>query len=149
MKRIFQTKFGVPTGNCFNAAVASILDLDYIPDIDPTLDDVSWRVAWCDFFDAIGVRWTATSWEPEHSNWDYHPKGLSIGVFILGPGVRHAVVCYDGIPVHDVYPGSQFVALPTSEQKKYPIEAWTSLSVLGPTESNNRVELGALAGESE
>jgi hypothetical protein len=146
VKRIFQTTFGVPTGNCFNAAVASILDLSEIPPIDPAQPngDERWRGDWCDFFDRIRVRWSGVTWEPEFSNWEHHPKGLAIACVELRPGVLHAVVCLDGVPIHDVYPGSTFCALPDAEQRKFPILAWNSFSPLAEGEVNNREELGAL-----
>jgi hypothetical protein len=139
MKRIFQTTFGVPTGNCFNAAVASVLELDSIPEIDPALQpDEAWRSAWCDFFDKIGVRWISVSWEPEYSNWRYHPPGLSIATVVI----LHAVVCLDGIPIHDVYPGSLFVALTDAMQRQLRIESWSYFGKLLEGELNDREALG-------
>jgi hypothetical protein len=128
MKHVEQTTFGVPTGNCFAAAVASILELDFIPDIDPSIqDEAEWRRQWTEFFSSIGYEWDAITWD---DNWNYSPKGFSIASVQLAPGVLHAIVCQDGVPVHDPLPGMPFLKLTSDEQRKYEIVAFTRMRPL-------------------
>ncbi|MFL6310579.1 MAG: hypothetical protein ACJ71W_00610 [Terriglobales bacterium] len=125
MKPVFQTTFGVPHGNCFAAAVASILELDHIPDIDPSLpDEDEWRARWTTWFESRGYAWDAITWD---ENWKYSPRGYSIANVELRPGVMHAIVSHDGKPVHDPLPGQPFLKLSPDEQRKYQITAYTRI----------------------
>jgi hypothetical protein len=123
---VFQTTFGYPTGNCFNAAVASVLSLDSIPEIDPAMDEDEWVAAYCRFFDRLGVQWQSTTSEPEYSNWERFPHGIAIAHIEVAPGILHAVVCDNGKPVHDVMPGSPFLRLGPERQRNCRILSWTS-----------------------
>lgn len=127
MKPVFQTTFGVPTGNCFNAAVASILELDEIPAIDPTgADEEAWRKDWTRFFTERGYTWDAITYDEK--NWGTFPKGYSIANVELAPGVLHAIVMLDGEPVHDPMPGGPFLKLTSQQQRTYSILAYTRIS---------------------
>lgn len=127
MKPVFQTTFGYPTGNCFNAAVASVLELDKLPDIDPTLPDDQWAEGWCRFLDEEGLKWESRSCEPELNNWDmpFNPDvaGHVIAHVEVLPGILHAVVCAvllgRAVPVHDVGGTPGFEALPHEKQRRY------------------------------
>jgi len=135
MKPVFQTIFGYPTGNCFNAAVASILELDAIPDIDPQLPVEEWERQWCRFFDTHGLKWESQTWEPEHNNWAIGFEGYRIAHVEIRPGVLHAIVCCDGKPVHDV--GGHFHQLPRLEQEKYRCLSWSWFEPLKNGERNS------------
>jgi len=60
MRPVEQTTFGVPTGNCFGACVASLLELDEIPcPVDPAHPDEDfWYEEWRKWFAAQGLEWT-------------------------------------------------------------------------------------------
>ena len=114
MKPVDQTLFGAPLGNCFFAAVASILDLPltkyeiYPQGVDvETENDI-----------ATGKNWWAVFTEWLHANHGLHPtmflvnefpngsapKGYSI---ISGDGPRglmHSTVGRDGWIIHDPHP---------------------------------------------
>ncbi|HEV7674381.1 MAG TPA: hypothetical protein VGQ12_07615 [Candidatus Angelobacter sp.] len=124
MKNVFQTTFGVPTGNCFGACVASVLELEEIPDIDPAIpDEEEWRQRWHKFFASIGYEWTCTTYDEQ--NWGPWPKGYSVAHVLLAPGILHALVMHDGVPIHDPLPGSPFLKLPPTEQRKHTIEGYS------------------------
>lgn len=125
MRPVFQDKFGYPTGNCFNAAVASVLELDAIPDIDPTLPAGEWREAWGNFFTARRLKWESVTVEPEASNWDWWPDDVfAIANVAVAPGIGHSVVFHNGWAVHDVAPGSPFLSLSRQQQREYRILSW-------------------------
>jgi len=130
-----QTIFGYPTGNCFNAAVASILELDTIPDIDPTLPVEEWEKQWCLFFDSKGLKWESRSVEPESNNWDIYFRGYSIAHVEVRPGVLHAIVCFNAVPIHDV--GGQFHTFPPEQQRKYRCLSWSWFDPLKEGETNS------------
>jgi len=103
MKPVYQTKFGQGNGNCFQAAVASILELelDDVPDFCNLYSDDEWFNefqkwlnkhfnAWC-----LAVNYKSIKNLPE-----YHPPGY---VIMVGDSVRvhHAVVYKGKELVHD------------------------------------------------
>lgn len=111
MVPVDQTKFGVPYGNCFEACIASVLELslddcDIYPDgIDSgsgncRRQNKNW---WNVFLEWIRER----GYEPLyilHNEVRRAPKGYSI-VSGLGPrGLDHATVGLDGEIVHDPHP---------------------------------------------
>lgn len=127
MKPVFQTTFGVPQGNCFGASVASVLELDEIPcPVDPAHPDEGfWYEEWLKWFSGNGYQWKCTTYD--EANWGPWPKGYSIAHVLLAPGIRHAIVMLDGIPVHDPAPGSPFLKLRPEQQRKFTIEGYTRL----------------------
>jgi hypothetical protein len=143
MKPVFQTKFGYPTGNCFAAAVASVLELESIPDVDPTLPESAWIDAWAMWFTAKGLRWLSFSYEPDYSNWGVLVPGYSIANVEVHPGIGHSVVFFDGEPVHDVAPGSPFLALHPLAQREYRILAFSQFEALPDGETSNSHWAGA------
>lgn len=103
MRPVFQTKFKPPDGNCMQACIASVLELD--------LDDVP------NFVDAQSGWWEQlTEWlgkrglTPWHFSWgpDWRPEP-GMWHLIDGPSPRgeylHVVVGRGGDVVHDPYPG--------------------------------------------
>lgn len=121
MKPVFQTTFGYPTGNCFGAAVASVLELDRVPSIDPSLPNAAWVRAWSEFFTSHGLRWKNETIEPDGSNWDWHPDGFAIANVAVAEGIGHSIVFCDGIAVHDPAPGSPFLKLTGEQQRSFRI----------------------------
>lgn len=107
--------------------MASVLDMDNIPEpVSPAHPDEDfWREEWRKFFLQQGYEWTCTTYD-EH-NWGPWPKGYSIAHVLLRPGVLHAIVMKDGVPVHDPMPGSPFLGLPSEQQKRYSIEGYSVL----------------------
>lgn len=88
-------------GNCFQAAVASIMDLtlEQVPNFIEFSDD-EWWDKFCDFIRLNGYEYE-THWEP--------PAGYSIGSGISPRATKdhkitHAVICLDGVMVFDVHP---------------------------------------------
>jgi|SRR6185369_950509 len=135
MKKIVQTIFGYPSGNCFNAAVASVLELDFIPDINPALPAEQWESEWCLFFDGLNLKWESRTVEPEGNNWDIYFRGYSIAHVEVRPGILHAIVCLNAVPVHDV--GGCFQMLPIDEQRKYRCLSWSWFDKLKEGERNS------------
>ena len=125
MKPVFQTTFGVPTGNCFGACVASILELQDIPcPVDPAHPDEDvWYEEWRKWFAAKGYEWSCVTYDKE--NWGPWPKGYSVAHVLLRPGVLHAIVMLDGVPVHDPLPGSPFLQLSPEQQRQHTIEGYS------------------------
>lgn len=111
MKPVYQTTFGYPNGNCFQAALASILELplEKVPHfmLDLTNDWFMELRNWLGQFglDAICVRGESEAFLP------------SKGYYIMGgrrPGrtYLHAVVACNGQVVHDPLPEGQGVLEP-------------------------------------
>lgn len=100
-KRVFQSQVG-EKGTCLAACCASILGLeeaevgdlyrDETPDHHPDLMECAYRL-----YEETGY---AFAWSI------VPPAGLSIGIgpSIRNPGFSHAVVCWDGMIVHDPSP---------------------------------------------
>ena len=115
MKPVDQTKFGPVEGNCFSAAVASILEI--------SIDEVPWFMtnpgqwfeqfsAWCASRGATAKYWPCKAWCEE---WDGtgEPRvfiGVPVGHAIMSgespryPGKLHSVVAMNGETVHDPHP---------------------------------------------
>ncbi len=113
MKKVYQTKTGINEdtgemhGNCYAACMASIfeLSLDEVPDIDPNLEWSEWLAEWNQWLGQRGlytISMCADDYVMRRHGW---PKGWSIGTV---PSTRgdwtHAVVCFDGMIVHDPHP---------------------------------------------
>lgn len=135
MLKIKQTVFGYPTGNCFNTAIACIFELDKIPTIDPALPNDEWIRQWCLFFDNLGMKWESRTLEPEKNNWDAEFIGYSIAHVEIIPGILHAIVCCDGLPVWDV--GGNFHTLCKEDQRRYRIISWSWFTELKEGEKNS------------
>jgi hypothetical protein len=95
---VFQTRRG-PLGNCYAACVASILEkpLDEVPDIRGK----DWGRRFSQWFDSqgIGSKFLQGNNLPL-SEQTFLPPGWSI-LACRGSGPIHAVVCRDGVIVHD------------------------------------------------
>jgi hypothetical protein len=142
VKPVFQTRANFVDGNCFAAAVASILELDEIPEIDPRplgcpeAEIAKWQQEWTDWFTARGFRWYAYSWDTPEENLRYAsstylPEYVIANIGVNGNahygGAGHAVVFRRGVPVHDPIPGSPFLKLPEWNQRLFPILAFTCI----------------------
>ena len=112
MKAVYQTKFGFPHGNCFEACVASILELplkecviftdgvDEKSELDQATQKHWWQVfvEWALHRDLIPVFILAGDFRGKA------PRGYSI-VSGKGPrGLDHSTVGCDGKIVHDPHP---------------------------------------------
>jgi hypothetical protein len=104
-----QTKFGVPFGNCFEACVASIIELP--------LEQCTIFPQGVDFKSETDIR-TGKHWWPITTEWllekdvfpvfvmaselrGRSPRGYSIMSGKAERGFQHSVVALDGIMVHD------------------------------------------------
>ena len=115
MRRVYQTRKGADPdaprtsqGNCFPAALASLLDMELkdLPDFDD--DSPNWIGPFETFLADRGqaMNWLLVRHQFDHSNgWlgpMYAPQGMSLA---NGPSPRgdwnHVVVAEDGIEVHD------------------------------------------------
>ena len=104
MKPVFQTKFGVPEGNCFAACLASVfeIELDEVPDFG-IADD--WYIK---FSDWMKVRFDIRPLElhiPAMSRQNWKPNGYHLISGVGSRGIYHSVVGLDGVAVHDPFPG--------------------------------------------
>lgn len=100
MKPVYQTDLSKETGNCLQAAVASLLELklEEVPHF--ILFDDEW---WCIFQEFFAARNINAIWLP-----DIQPLGSWHIASVRSPrlpGETHAVVCDpDGNVVHDPHP---------------------------------------------
>lgn len=98
MKPIHQNKFGRPDGNCFEAALASILQLSLaeVPHFGPGHE---WWDNACNWARKRG-------WQLEYLPvyWPAKPTGFYIANGPSPRGIRHSVVYQDGQLVHDPHP---------------------------------------------
>lgn len=107
MKPIQQTIFVSPHGNCLQACVASIfeLELDQVPNF---VDDKNWLYALQEFCAIFGVFPYIVDLRNRDPGiqFGYEGKWFSIvtGKSPRGPYL-HAVVSYNGKIIHDPYPG--------------------------------------------
>jgi hypothetical protein len=97
VKPVYQTKFGAGEGNCLQAALASVLELD--------LEDVP-------NFAEYGNRFWPEVWKwlAERNivmlSINNNPLGYHL-MTVKSPrieGLNHALVCLDGKPIHDPHP---------------------------------------------
>ena len=103
MKKVYQTRFGESKGNCFQAAIASILDLqlEQVPDfcnLYPQKDD-TWYRKYIEWLKERGLSSISISE-------DDLGKPIYKGCFLLvsgknNDGVSHTVIYRDGICVHN------------------------------------------------
>ena len=108
MYPVFQTRYGYPTGNCFAACVASILEMrleDVFDDsaIDRMGEDNSqWWDAWRTWLNGKGYDLCACRADA----WFFPPKGYALaGGKSKSNGVSHSVVTLDGKLAHDPHEG--------------------------------------------
>ncbi len=108
MKPIHQTKFGVEEGNCFQACIASILEIpiEDVPGRQGTTEDEDRAIRdWLREQYGMGFACTSVA-----RDWDWVPPGYSILVGASPRGYwHHTVVCLDGEMVHDPHPDGTFV----------------------------------------
>lgn len=112
MKKVMQTSFGYPHGNCHAACVASILELplEDMPVIKPGSVSTFWQ-EWEEYLNGIGYAtititirdgFVAKGWQILGGK---SPRGL---VTEEGKPVYHSVVGKDGELVHDPNPCGLF-----------------------------------------
>lgn len=105
MKPILQTKFGPNDGNCEAAAVASILEeqLIAVPQIktgEPEHRYFRRLSRW--LRRNYGVYYLHCRTGAEHGKEVWRPQGWSVGgIASAYDGLQHAIVCFDGVGVHD------------------------------------------------
>ena len=111
MKPVYQTKFGVPDGNCFNACIASIIecsigDLPDLCEIEAT--GQNWLIGLNDALRPMGYGVISSPASEENPASIYIPKGCHFIASGIGPrGARHSVVYLqrdddvDAVMVHD------------------------------------------------
>lgn len=96
---VYQTKFGMPDGNCLSACIASLLErpLREVPDYK----DADWWQNWENWLQELGFEFIYQP-TPEPV-----PQGYAIaGVHSPRGPWLHAVICFDGKVIHDPYPGA-------------------------------------------
>ena len=103
MKKVFQTKFGFPDGNCHAACIASLFEVD--------IDDIpSWgnRSDWYDKF----TKWCVSNLGVQPIDIDADTCFIEpIGHYIINGESKngdfwHSVIGYGGKVVHDPHPDS-------------------------------------------
>jgi len=96
MKAVFQTKFGKPHGNCLQACVATVLELE-LETVPNFVDFEDWRGELQAFLARYGF-WAV--WLADGPT----PRGYHL-IEGIGPrGLCHAVVGHNGEIVHDPHP---------------------------------------------
>lgn len=113
MKPVPQTDFGVTTGNCFTACVASILELPIheVPDFCCDHEDDDWEETFREWLEQRGLYPIIVDFENEGAevpSWEIH--------WILGgrsrAGHKHAVVWYGDEIAHNPITGHTGIAQP-------------------------------------
>lgn len=94
MHRITQTDTSPGTGNCLQAAVASLLDLD-LDDVPHFILDPAWEISFMDFMEANGQPVTLTKYTGEEN-------GIAVGPTVRA--THHAVVMLHGATAWDPHP---------------------------------------------
>lgn len=112
MKPVKQTKFGPVEGNCFNACIASLLevDIDVIPDIPPGTDWLTAKKKWDEWLlENYSVYLLDVEFDDRTIRMADHLQGYHI---MSGTSPRaeypdrtaHSVVGFEGRMVHDPHP---------------------------------------------
>lgn len=111
MKPVYQTQFGDPDGNCFNACVASIIEceLSDLPDLCKVeASGQNWLIGLNDALRPMGYGVSSTPAPEESPATFYIPKGCHFIASGDGArGIRHSVVYQqkddgvDAVMVHD------------------------------------------------
>ncbi len=118
MKPVSQTKFGRPDGNCFQASVASILEIPIESVPDPGHDDL-----WFDRF----RRWCISTHALEPFMLDVNHSVTPSGFHLIGGasrtgGLYHCVVGFAGEMVHDPHPCGNGLEVVTSRTVFAPLD---------------------------
>lgn len=121
-----QTKFGNPEGNCFNACLASILEipLESIPDIMRDAWNDSWFTDYCKWMEQFNLTLAMLTF----GSW--LPPGYSILSGEAERGLEHSVVAFSGKMVHDPHPSH--VGLIEGKERD-----WIIFAVLNPSKVVN------------
>lgn len=112
MRAVEQTQVGGDVGNCFEAAIASILELpiDVLPAAEPGNDSDAWVAYVDELRDWLGERGLDLfgidlSPAVRLRDFDVAPRGFWIaGIPTPAAGWNHALVCLGKTVVHDPYP---------------------------------------------
>lgn len=110
MKPVDQTRFGNPGGNCFQAALASILELslDDVPDFCNQNWEGNWASDLNDWLYDRGLFSLEIDLEHVDANWiDWTIANcycLASVASATTEGATHAVVYYKGRVIHDPHP---------------------------------------------
>lgn len=101
--RIKQTRFGEGVGNCFQACLASILNLplESCPDI-AKMSDETW-------FDEVSQWLRSMGYVLEYTAGVQPRNGFAIACGKTKRGPQHAVVMYGGKYLHDPHPDDMFL----------------------------------------
>lgn len=121
MKPVQQTQFGKPLGNCWQAAIAAILEVD-LEDVPAPVK--SWPQTWdavIDWLNARGLSIFSASVDLDHADFRW-PSGVYIVLGDAVRGLRHAVVYRDGELAHDPYPGGTGLTKPKEIELIHPID---------------------------
>lgn len=113
MKPVYQTRFGYPNGNCWEACLASLLEipLEQVPDRRPEGD----RATDAEIADYLLERYgRALAWLRFGASSTPQVLALEAGHYMLGgtckSGLGHVVVAEKGRVVHNPHPGTDLVA---------------------------------------
>jgi len=104
MRKVMQTKLGEKKGNCFDACIASILEID-IEKIPPNMMNGNWHVKYQNWFRTIGLQMI----NMRITNATLLPD---VHYIVSGPSPRHRN-CYHSVVgknaqiVHDPHPDNE------------------------------------------
>jgi hypothetical protein len=110
MKPVDQTRFGNPGGNCFQAALASILELplEEVPDFCNENWDGDWASDLNEWLSARGLLCVCFDVKEMDADWITWMTDkcycLASVISAITEGATHAVVYYKGCVVHDPHP---------------------------------------------
>lgn len=117
MKRVFQTKFGKPEGNCLGACVISILELE-VKDI-PSLGMDNWWGELKRFVRPFGYEslYFCPDNREEFFNQiaEVSPEALYVGGNDGPRGLKHCVVLKGKTMIHDPHPDGGGIEMPPED----------------------------------
>lgn len=108
MKPVYQTIFGKPHGNCLQACVASLfeLELDQVPNFMTFKSD--WWDQLVEFCKPRGVYPLHVRF-PEVEDTCQNLHGIYFAAVETQRGLLHETIWKDGVMIHDPYPGGSVI----------------------------------------
>ena len=103
MKKVYQTKFGKPEGNCFSACLASILEIDIsiVPNFQEPRGE--WYKLYKKWLNQYNLDLVAlNNWEGESK--EFAPQVYAIVGGKSSRGLAHSVVYFGLEMIHDPHP---------------------------------------------
>ncbi len=123
MQPVMQTEFGEPLGNCWQACIASVLEIP-LSEVPPPQED--WADTWNTVWTWLAARGIGIFVADLSEDYDW-PAGIYIVTGKADRGFGHAVVYESGQLVHDPHPDGTGLTDPALIELFYLLNPATSL----------------------